>query len=261
LNPFSNLWSADPVKKPLAAAFAALVLTSSALTSAAGAADRFSDLDKQEIQKLVKDYILQNPEIIEQAIDALQAKKEADKVAMQQVALKDAAKTLYESPSNVVLGNPKGNVTIVEFFDYNCGYCKRAFPDMMTLLDQDPNLRFILKEFPVLGPGSVEAAQVAAAVHRVAPMKYLDFHKRLITVRGEVNKAKAMEAVTAAGIDAALVTQEMAKPAVNASLQESMTLADGLGISGTPSYVVADAVIPGAIGADRLKERIAAARK
>lgn len=214
-----------------------------------------------EFGRKVRDYLLANPEVIEEAIDALQRKKEAERVAFQKQALKQAHAELYDSPANVVLGNPKGDVTVVEFFDYNCGYCKRAFPDMLALIAANPNLRFILKEFPVLGDGSRAAAEVATAVHRVAPMRYQDFHKRLITVRGEVNKAKAMEVASAVGVDTAAVEAELKKPAVSDAIEATLRLADGLGITGTPSYVIADDVVPGAIGADRLQQRITAARK
>jgi protein-disulfide isomerase len=214
-----------------------------------------------EFGRKVREYLLANPEVIEEAIGALQQKKDTERVAMQQDVLKGAQRELYDAPANVVLGNPKGSVTIVEFFDYNCGYCKRAFPDMVALLGSNPDLRFILKEFPVLGDGSREAALVAAALHRVAPMRYQDFHKRLITVRGEVNKAKAMEMATAAGVDAAAIEAELKKPEAAASVDATLKLADGLGINGTPSYIVAGEVVPGAIGADRLQQRIAAARK
>lgn len=214
-----------------------------------------------EFGRKVRDYLLANPEVIEEAIDALQRKKETERVAFQKAALKQAHAELYDSPANVVLGNPKGDVTVVEFFDYNCGYCKRAFPDMLALIAANPNLRFILKEFPVLGDGSRAAAEVATAVHRVAPMRYQDFHKRLITVRGEINKAKAMEVASAVGVDPAAIEAELKKPAVTQSIEATLRLADGLGITGTPSYVIADDVVPGAIGADRLQQRITAARK
>jgi protein-disulfide isomerase len=209
----------------------------------------------------VRAYLLAHPEVLEEAIDALQAKRQTERVAMQKAAVEKAGAALYDSPANVVLGNPKGDVTIVEFFDYNCGYCKRAFPDMLALLASDTKLRFILKEFPVLGPGSQEAATIAAAVLRLAPMRYQDFHRRLITVRGEVNRAKAMEVAVAVGLDAAKVEAEAKSPDVLASIDATRELADTLGITGTPSYVIAGDVVPGAVGADQLRARIAAARR
>lgn len=221
---------------------------------------RAADTDA-EFGAKVRAYLLAHPEVIEEAVDALQQKKELERVAFQRAAIQQSKAELYDSPANVVLGNPKGDVTIVEFFDYNCGYCKRAFPDMLALMAANPNLRFILKEFPVLGDGSQAAAEVAAALNRIQPMRYQDFHKRLITVRGEVNKAKALEVAAAVGVDAASIEAELKKPDVARSIAATRALADGLGITGTPSYVVADDVVPGAIGADRLQQRITAARR
>lgn len=236
------------------------VLLALAMAVTAALPARAADVDP-EFGRKVREYLLANPEVIEEAIDALQAKKEAARVALQREVLKTARTELYESPANVVLGNPKGDVTIVEFFDYNCTYCKRAFPDMLALIASDPKLRFILKEFPVLGDGSRAAAEVAAAVHRLAPMRYQDFHKRLITVRGEIDRTKAMDVAKAVGVDPSAIEAELKKPDVVASIEASLRLGEGLGITGTPSYVIADDIVPGAIGADRLAQRIAAARK
>ena len=146
---------------------------------------------------------------------------------------------LFNSPRQVVLGNPQGNVTMVEFFDYNCGYCKRAMDDMLTLLKNDPNLKVVLKEFPVLGPGSVEAAKVAIAVRMQdkTGKKYLDFHQRLLGGRGQADKARALAAAKEVGFDIARLEKDIESDEVKASLEESFKLAEALGLNGTPSYV------------------------
>jgi protein-disulfide isomerase len=163
----------------------------------------------------------------------------------------------------VVLGNPQGNITMVEFFDYNCGYCKRALPDMLTLLKTDSNIKFVLKEFPVLGEGSVDAAHVAVAVRMQdsTGKKYIEFHQKLLGGRGPADKAHALAAAKEVGFDMARIEKDMNSDEVKATIDETMKLADVLGVSGTPSYVVGSELVVGAVGLDSLKEKIAAARK
>ena len=151
---------------------------------------------------------------------------------------------------------------MVEFFDYNCGYCKRAMDDMNALLKTDRNLKVILKEFPVLGPGSLEAAKVATAVRiqDKTGKKYLDFHQRLMGGRGQADKARALAAAKDAGFDVAKIEKDLESEEVKASLQESFKLAQALGLNGTPSYVIGDKVIIGAVGLEALQEGINTAR-
>ncbi len=217
-------------------------------------------LDKAAIEKIVHDYIVANPEVLEEAMAALEKKQAAAASAGLAKTLEQKKSVLFDSTRQVVLGNPRGDVTVVEFFDYNCGYCKRAMTDMQALIEKDPELRFVLKEFPVLGQGSTEAARVAVAVNLVAPNKYLDFHRRLLTGRGSADLARATEAAQAAGVDAKALAKALADKEVAATLEEVYGLASSLGLSGTPSYVIGNEVVPGAIGIARLQERVAAAR-
>ena len=177
--------------------------------------------------------------------------------------LEENKATLFRSPHQVVLGNPKGNVTMVEFFDYNCGFCKRAMADMLDLLKTDPNLKFVLKEFPVLGEGSVQAAHVAVAARMQDPTgkKYLDFHQKLLGSRGQADRARALAVAKEVGFDMARIEKDMSSDEVKKTIEESMRLADALGVNGTPSYVVGGEVVVGAVGLDALKEKIAAERK
>jgi protein-disulfide isomerase len=162
----------------------------------------------------------------------------------------------------VVLGNKDGDVTFVEFFDYNCGYCKRAMADMLDLMKTDPKLKVVLKEFPVLSQGSVEAAQVAVAVRMQDPTgkKYLDFHQKLLGGRGAADKARALAAAKDAGADMARLEKDMASPEVKTTIDENMKLAEAMGMNGTPSYVIGKQIVVGAIGLDGLKEKIGLAR-
>jgi protein-disulfide isomerase len=179
------------------------------------------------------------------------------------VTIKDNNATIFNSTHQVVLGNPQGNVTMVEFFDYNCAFCKRALPDMMSLLKADPNLKFVLKEFPVLGPGSVEAAHVAIAARMQDPTgnKYIEFHQKLLGGRGEADKAHALAVAKEVGFDMARLEKDMDSDEVKQTIDEDMKLADALGVNGTPSYVVGDEVVVGAVGIDELKAKIQAERK
>jgi protein-disulfide isomerase len=168
--------------------------------------------------------------------------------------------TLLNSQHEVVLGNPQGDITMVEFFDYNCGFCKRALPDMMTLLKTYPNLKFVLKEFPVLGEGSVEAAHVAVAARMQDPTgkKYIEFHQKLLGGRGPADKARALAVAKDVGFDMTRIEKDMTSDEVKTTIDEDMKLADALGVNGTPSYVVGSDLVVGAVGLDALKEKLAA---
>ena len=215
---------------------------------------------QQAIGILVKSYIAAHPEIVQDALDKRQKDADADKA---RTTIKDNNATIFNSAHQVVLGNPQGNVTMVEFFDYNCAYCKRALPDMMSLLSANPNLRFVLKEFPVLGDGSVEAAHVAVAARMQDPTgkKYIEFHQKLLGGRGAADKARALAVAKDVGFDMARIEKDMDSPEVKTTIDEDMKLADALGVSGTPSYVVGDEVVVGAVGIDELKAKIKAVRK
>ena len=153
----------------------------------------------------MRDYLIAHPEVLQEAMAELEKRQSAGEAEKHKAAVKQNAQTIFNSPRQVVLGNPKGNVTFVEFFDYNCGYCKRAMDDMLTLLKDDPKLKVVLKEFPVLGPGSVEAAKVAAAVRMQdkSGKKYLEFHQKLLGGRGQADKAHALAAAKDIGLDMA----------------------------------------------------------
>ena len=234
----------------------AAALTLAGLVPAAAQAP----LDKAAIEKIVHDYLVTHPEVLEEAMAALEKKQAAEASAGLAKMLEEKRSVLYDSTRQMVLGNPRGDVTVVEFFDYNCGYCKRALGDMLTLIEKDPNVRIVLKEFPVLGQGSTAAAKVSVAVSRAAPEKFLDFHKRLLGSRGAIDHAKAMDAAKEAGVDLKALEKALADKEIGNTLEEVYGLASGLGLSGTPSYVVGNDVVPGAIGYDKLKARVAEAR-
>lgn len=232
-----------------------------ALPCLAGAAEPFSAEQKSAIGEIVREYLITHPEVIQEAIEALQQKQNEAQEEARREAIAKLGDRIFNSPNQVVLGNPQGDVTLVEFFDYNCPYCKRALPDMTAMLKGDSQLRIVLKEFPILSRGSLEAAQVGVAVNLLAPDRYLAFHERLLASEAEADKSSALAAAEAAGVDKAKLEKMLEDPRISEILQESFELADALGITGTPSYVIGNEVIPGAVGSDQLSEKIAAVRE
>src|SRR3972149_4227444 len=243
----------------IAAACAALLALA---VPQASRADEFSAPQKSEIERIIRGYLIAHPEVLQEAMSELEKRQTAAEAENHKTAVKDNAQNLFSSPRQVVLGNPNGDVTFVEFFDYNCGYCKRAMLDMLALMKADPKLKVVLKEFPVLGPGSTEAAQVAVAVRMQdkSGKKYLDFHQKLLTGRGQANKATALAAAKEAGLNMAQIEKDLASPEIKTSLQEAFKLAAALGLNGTPSYVIGSEVVIGAVGLPALQEKINTAR-
>ena len=234
-----------------------------ALTALPAAAQDFSTTQRGEIEKIIKDYLLKHPEVLQEAMAELEKKQQLAETEKARSAIKNHTDALFNSPRQVVLGNPQGDVTFVEFFDYNCGYCKRALTDMVEIMGKDPKLKVVLKEFPVLGPGSVEAAQVAVAVRMQdkTGKKYLEFHQKLLGGRGQVDKAKALAVARDVGMDMARLDKDLKSEEVSKTIEESMKLAEALGLNGTPSYVIGNDVVIGAVGAATLSQKIKAARE
>ena len=225
-------------------------------------AQNFSPAQRSDIERVVHDYLIAHPEVIQEAMGELEKRQTAAEAEKHKVAVKEHAQKLYSSPNQVTLGNPNGNVTFVEFFDYNCGYCKRAMDDMLTLLKDDPKLKVVLKEFPVLGPGSLEAARVAVAVRMQdkTGKKYLEFHTKLLGGRGPADQAHALAVAKDIGMNMPQIEKDMKGPEVKATLDEDFKLAEALGLNGTPSYVIGSEVVVGAIGLPGLQEKVNTAR-
>jgi protein-disulfide isomerase len=239
----------------------AIYLASPAMTRAQ--AQTFSADQREEIGKIIKDYLLAHPEVMQDVMAELEKRQQAADAEKHRAAVVENKATLFSSLHQVVLGNPQGNVTMVEFFDYNCGFCKRALPDMLTLIKTNSNLKFVLKEFPVLGEGSVEAAHVAVAarIQDSSGKKYLEFHQKLLGSRGPADKMRALAVAKEVGFDMARIEKDMGSDEVKKTIDENLKLADVLGVNGTPSYVVGDEVVVGAVGLDALREKLKAEQK
>ena len=244
-------------------AFAAAAVSLALAGAPPAVADSFSADQREEIAKIVKDYLLTHPEVMQDVMTELEKRQQAAEAEKHRTAIVENKATLFSSPHQVVLGNPQGSVTMVEFFDYNCGYCKRAMSDMLTLIKTDGNLKFVLKEFPVLGEGSVEAARVAVAARMqdASGKKYVEFHQKLLGGRGGADKTRALAVAKEVGLDMSRLERDMGSDEVKQTIEENMKLAEALGVSGTPSYVVGEEVVVGAVGLDALREKIGAERK
>lgn len=248
-----------PALRTLSLAAVALAMIGAPSASRAQAV---SDGQRVEFEKIIKEYLIKNPEILEEMSAELQKRQAAAEALKHQAAVQKNAEVIFNSPRGVIVGNRNGDVNFVEFFDYNCGYCKKAMVDMLELMKADPKLRVVLKEFPVLGPSSLEAAQVAIAVRMQDPTgkKYLDFHQRMLNGRGQADKARSMAAAKDAGADMAKLEKDLASPEIRATLEENFKLAEDMGLNGTPSYVIGKQVVVGAVGLEGLSKKISEAR-
>ena len=215
-----------------------------------------ASIDQSTLNPMIEQYLLGNPGILQEVAAALDAQVTAERTAATRTALTELKSVIYEGDGHIVLGNPDGDVTLVEMFDYNCGYCRQALPDLATLIDTDKNLKVILKEFPILSQGSIDAARIAVQVAD-SDVDYWAFHEALFTSRGQVDKAAALKAASDLGLNPISLEMGMNTPKVGAVLEQSYRIADRLKITGTPTFIIGEEIIPGAIGLDGLKTRIA----
>ncbi len=224
-------------------------------------AQPFTPEQKAALTQLVREALVNNPEILIEAMNALEAKQQAEAGKASQVAIAANRKAIFEDGVSYVAGNPQGDVTIVEFFDYRCGYCKQVQPSLMTLIKEDKKLRLVLKEMPVLGPESVIAARAAvAALEQDKGAKYLNFHNAMMEFRGQITEAEIFRLATAAKLDVAKLKTDMAAPKTEQILRANLALADTLGIQGTPGFVIGDKLVPGAVPLDTLRQLVREAR-
>ncbi|KQX42800.1 hypothetical protein ASD04_02220 [Devosia sp. Root436] len=226
------------------------------LVEASAAPQDVAAIDPETLNPLIESYLMSDPKILQRMSVALDTTLQAEERSQATTAIASMQEAIFNDPGQVVLGNPQGDVTLVEFFDYNCGYCRAALPDMATLLAEDPNLRVVLKEFPILSNESIDAARVAVLVGD-ADVDYWTFHETLFTSRSQVDKQVALAAAADLGLSPVSLELDMGTEAVSQTIQTSYEIARALNITGTPTYIIGNEIIPGAIGLDELRARIA----
>jgi protein-disulfide isomerase len=220
------------------------VLTSTATAQEKPSGGVFSDNQRKAIETIIKDYLLNNPEVMLEVNNVLEAKMDKIQSERMAVAVKENADDLFRPSTSPIAGNAKGDVTMIEFFDYNCGYCKKAFGDVAHMIDNDKQVKLVLKEFPILSKGSEEASRVALAAKLQG--KYWEFHRAMIENQGQANEASALRVAEKLGLDMTKLKKDMALPEVKKEIDDTRKLATKMGIQGTPHFIVGDRIIPGA---------------
>jgi protein-disulfide isomerase len=222
----------------------------------AGAA---GNMPKDEFERRVHDYLLAHPDVVREAINRLDAQQREQETARGRAALKSHADQVFRDPTDPVGGNPNGNATLVEFFDYNCPYCKQMVPIITQAEDADPHLRIVYKEYPILGPGSVFAAKAALAANKQG--KYVAFHRALYDLRGRLDEGKVLEVAKVGGLDVDRLRVDMQDPDISTHLDKNIELAQTIGITGTPGFAVGERVFSGATDMRWLQAMIEGARR
>lgn len=223
------------------------------------AAQALAPAEQEHIERVIHDYLLKHPEVVIEALQAAEAKERQKQAEASRAAIAAKRDELLDDPTAPTGGNPKGNVTIVEFFDYRCPYCKQVQPLIERLLKEDTKLRIIYKEFPILGPPSLFASHVAFVALRQG--KYEQFHNAMMAAKGEITEDVILKIAAGVDLDIARLKVDMEAPEIDQAIKRNYDLADALGIHGTPAFVIGDTLIPGAVDLEALKDKIAAVRR
>ena len=218
--------------------------TTASKASDAPAPNGFTAAQRKELETIIKDVLLNNPEIMLEVQNALESKMDKIQAERMAVAIKENATELYRPAGSPIVGNVKGDVPVIEFFDYNCGYCKKALSEVTQLMDKDKKVRIIMKEFPILSKGSEEASRVALAAKMQG--KYWEFHRAMLESQGQANEAASLRVAEKLGLDMARLKKDMASPEVKKEIDDTRQLATKMGIQGTPHFIVGDRIIAGA---------------
>ncbi len=220
--------------------------------------EQLTDEQIANIESLIHKYIVEHPEVIVESVRSLREREETAARERAQQNLVDLREKLISDPNAPAVGAAGADVTIVEFFDYRCGYCKASLAAIQQILDEDKNVRVVFKEFPILSPESERAARAALAAHRQG--KYFDLHNALMAARGSFSDDQIMEIAQEVGVDLSEMRRDMDSPEIQAMLDENMALAQALDISGTPTFIIGDSLYPGALDVETLREMIAKQR-
>ncbi len=225
------------------------------------AAGSFTPEQRQEIEQIVRDWLLKNPEILNEMVAELEKRQKVQQAQREQAVISAHADAFYRSPHDLVIGNPNGPIAMVEFMDYNCGFCRRSLEDVQKLREANKDLKIVIKEFPILGPDSLEAAKYALAARKQGMDKYWDLHVALLKHKGRVNGEVALALAKRVGLDVEKLKKDAESEEVKQALQTNLALADALGIRGTPAFVIGKKLVPGALGFERLNREVEALRQ
>jgi protein-disulfide isomerase len=217
-------------------------------------------LPAAQVERIVRDYLLREPEILEQAFHELERKREAEAALQQKGLIAERAKEIFDQAGDPMVGDPQGDVTLVEFFDYHCGYCRGMAQGLRGLVERTPGLRLVLKEMPVLGADSLLAAKLALAAHELDPGRYQALHLALMQAK-ELDRETVLQVAAEQGYDRDRLEAAMASPAIAARIDANLALAQALGVQGTPSFIIGERIVPGATDIERLAELIAEERR
>jgi protein-disulfide isomerase len=228
-----------------------------AMAQAAPMSSEAAEVD--QFERRVREYLLRNPEVIMEALGILKERQRAAEAEGLKRTIAERSDEIRNDPAAPVGGNPAGDVTLVEFFDYNCPYCRKVAPTMVELEQSDRDLRLVYKEFPILGPGSQFAARAALASRK--QRKYVPFHNALMQANQQVTEETVMDIARAIGLDTKRLEQDMQDPAIQDAIARNLQLANALGITGTPSFVIGDRMVPGAVDLRTLQGLIAEVRQ
>ena len=247
-----------PHRAPVLAFALACGLITAVHAGAVGAAE-ISPGEREAIEGIIHDYLLKNPDVMIEALRGAEEKLNHEADAKATKVISNRGSEIFDDPATPVGGNPRGDVTIVEFFDYRCPYCKQVLPVLQTVLKEDHNLRFVYKEMPVLGPVSVVAAHAALAAQRQG--KYEAFHTAMMATKGQITDDTVYKVAGSVGLDIDRLKQDMTAPEIDRTLKANLALAEELNIRGTPGFIIGKKIVPGALDLDALKNMVAEARK
>ena len=215
--------------------------------------------DTERLHKIIKDYILANPSVITQALQISRIRQQTRSLQSAAELLRSRHKELYDDELSLTNGVEDPDVTIVEFFDYRCGFCKKAHPVIKTLLAADPKIKFIYKEYPILGQVSHVATRAALAAHKQG--KYLEFHNKIFSTAGRVTEQRIMQDAASIGLDINQLKKDMLDSDISEHVARNKDLARGLKISGTPTFIIGNQIIHGFANLDKMKQAVSTARK
>lgn len=234
-----------------------------ALAAPAQATDltAMTEAEREAFRAEVRTYLVEHPEILLEAMDVLNARQAALEAQNDAELVKTHAEVLFNDPASWVGGNPEGDITVVEFTDYRCGYCRKAYDEVAELVKSDGNIRFIVKEYPILGEASLISARFAIAVRQIAgDAAYEQAHDALITLRGEPTAETLRRLAGKLGLDADAVLARMDAPEVTAIIQANHTLGEQMGINGTPTFVIDGTMVRGYVPLDGMRQIVASER-